>query len=98
MEIEATIAGAALGNVHTITIHELFHVKSVFRTDDNHIMIVGARTTDGEEKLIHSDNVLGIDGMTPARFAAVYNIGPDGGPRRVGKRRGRKPKVRIPLA
>jgi hypothetical protein len=97
MEIEAAIAAAALGNVNTITVNGFFHVKSVFKDENHDVMILGASTSDGKERLIHSDNVIGIDGMTPSRFAAVYNVAPDGGPKRAGKRRGRKPKVRIPV-
>ena len=33
-----------------------------------------------------------IDGMDLSRYAAVYNIKPDGSTRSTGKKRGRKPK------
>ena len=40
---------------------------------------------------IGADAILEIDGMTPERFAKVYNIKPDGTVKIV-KKRGRKPK------
>lgn len=38
------------------------------------------------------DRVEQIDGMDIARYAAVYNIKPDGSTKLTGKKRGRKPK------
>jgi len=40
---------------------------------------------------IKADTILEIDGMTPDRFAKVYNITPDG-TIKIVKKRGRKPK------
>ena len=39
-------------------------------------------------------DILAIDGMSADRFADLYNINPDGSSKRVGKKRGRKCKVR----
>lgn len=38
--------------------------------------------------------ITAIDGMAPERFAEVYNINFDGSAKIVGKKRGRKPKMR----
>ena len=50
------------------------------------------RDRTGSKYVMYVDDVQEIDGMTPERFAAVYNIKPDGGKKAVGKKRGRKPK------
>lgn len=41
-------------------------------------------------------SILAIDGMSLDRFADVYNINADGSDKRVGKKRGRKPKIQQP--
>lgn len=37
-------------------------------------------------------DIIEIDGMDPIRLGRVFNINPDGSPRSIGKKRGRKPK------
>lgn len=41
---------------------------------------------------INDDNILAIDGMDLKRYADVYDINADGSNKRIGKKRGRKPK------
>lgn len=38
-------------------------------------------------------DVVALDGMVPERYVDVYDINPDGSTKRVGKKRGRKPKA-----
>lgn len=40
--------------------------------------------------------ILAIDGMSIERYADVYNINADGSDKRIGKKRGRKPKSAMP--
>ncbi len=50
-------------------------------------------TDDGSNIRIDPEQIVGIDGMTPERFAENYMINPDGSEIKViGKRRGRRPK------
>jgi hypothetical protein len=51
-------------------------------------------TLDGSHRRIKHSDIIEIDGMTPKRFASVYDIKADGSAELVGKRRGRKPKNR----
>ena len=40
------------------------------------------------------DDITAIDGMSIARYAEIYNINPDGSLKSIGRKRGRKPKIR----
>lgn len=52
-----------------------------------------ASVRDGYRVQVKADAILGIDGMTPLRFAENYMIAPDGSDIKLsGKRRGRRPK------
>jgi len=49
----------------------------------------------GKQEISVTDaDITGIDGMTLARYAEVYNINADGSSRSIGRKRGRKPKIR----
>lgn len=41
---------------------------------------------------VGSESILFIDGMDVARYADIYDLLPDGTTKKVGKKRGRKPK------
>lgn len=41
---------------------------------------------------IKANDVIALDGMDPFRYIDVYDINQDGSAKRVGKKRGRKPK------
>jgi len=49
----------------------------------------------GSPFIIKFDDLLEIDGMEPDRLASSFNIKSDGTDKPVGKKRGRKAKVRI---
>jgi hypothetical protein len=59
------------------------------------ILFTLASTTDGYRHVIPSTDIYTLDGMEPARLAAIYNIREDGSDIKVGNRRGRKPKIRV---
>lgn len=42
-----------------------------------------------------TDSILSIDGMTLERYADIYDLNPDGTNKKVGRKRGRKPKLKI---
>jgi len=53
------------------------------------------REMDGMAMLAASSGeIVAIDGMAVDRYADVYNINRDGSLKSVGKKRGRKPKIR----
>jgi hypothetical protein len=54
-----------------------------------------ARDESGFQFVMQFDDLESIDGMDLPRYARVYNIKPDGGTAKTGKKRGRKPKVVI---
>ena len=40
-------------------------------------------------------DIVAFDGMDPVRYVDIYDINPDGSAKKIGKKRGRKPKVSI---
>ena len=42
----------------------------------------------------HIHDITAIDGMSLIRYAEIYNINPDGTLKSIGRKRGRKPKIR----
>lgn len=53
-----------------------------------------ARDEAGFQFVMHFNDLESIDGMDLPRYARVYNIKPDGGAAKTGKKRGRKPKIK----
>ena len=48
--------------------------------------------------IIWAKDVVALDGMKPERYVDVYDINPDGSTKKVGKKRGRKPKSTLGIA
>lgn len=94
MEIEATYQVACLGGLSTISALGCFMVQKVIKQQDGEIILQSANVRDGANINIKMSQVEKIDGMTPERFAAVYNVDINGGAVKTGKRRGRKSKYR----
>jgi len=42
----------------------------------------------------HLHDITAIDGMSLDRYAEIYNVNPDGSLKSMGRKRGRKPKIR----
>jgi len=63
----------------------------------NHMTKQGFICNDelGKKYLMEFDDLSSIDGMDLARYARVYNVKPDGTAAKLGKKRGRKPKIAI---
>lgn len=93
-EIEARYRAAGLGGVGTVVVSGEFTIDAVGKTPDGTLVFVATSTRDGKKKQLLAESITTIDGMEPARFAAVYNIKADGSGAKMGKRRGRKPKDR----
>jgi hypothetical protein len=47
---------------------------------------------DGSKRIIPCERLIGIDGMSPERYAAIYNLDTSGNFVRPPKRRGRRPR------
>lgn len=60
---------------------------------NDHSWHLTLRSVIGRSEITASDgDIVAIDGMSVDRFADVYNINPDGTEKKMGKKRGRKPK------
>lgn len=55
-------------------------------------VMIGADTVHGKRRTIRGHDIVAIDGMEPERVADTYDLCEDGSPKKLGKRRGRKPK------
>jgi hypothetical protein len=54
------------------------------------------RQSDGREEIVvPMSDITAIDGMSIDRYAEIYNINPDGSMKSMGRKRGRKPKMKI---
>jgi hypothetical protein len=91
-EIEALYEALDLSGVHRTECRDNFVIMSIKGLDEP-VFEIAAR--DGRRKRIGSAAIIKIDGMEPGRLASIYNIKPDGSDKPPGKRRGRKPKVRV---
>lgn len=72
-----------------------FLIKNMWKLQSGEIYFNVISTIDGSPRKTKSDDIILIDGMEPKRIAHVYNIKLDGTMQPTGKKRGRKPKVRI---
>lgn len=93
-EIEAQYRAAGLGGLGTVSVAGEFTIDDIGKTTTGELVFVATSTRDGKRRNILAEAIMTIDGMDPARYAAVYNIKADGGTAVTGKRRGRKPKNR----
>lgn len=68
-----------------------FKISNIIKNEDDIIFDLIA-IKDEKTLRIKSDCIVFIDGMDPARYADIYDLLPDGTSKKVGKKRGRKPK------
>lgn len=95
-EVEAEYPTLAMGGYSTTVGRGIFLIKHILPQPDSALFEV-ISTRDGSTRQISSENIVAIDGMDPVRYASVYNIKPDGVDAKLGKRRGRRPKVRTSI-
>jgi hypothetical protein len=68
-------------------------IKDIITTAQGTLLYL--RESDGVNELnVMASDVLAIDGMSIERYAEIYNINADGSLRSMGRKRGRKPKIR----
>lgn len=71
-----------------------FSITAITRQDQHYHL--NLRAVEGSDAMAATcDDIIAIDGMSIVRFADVYNINADGSGKTIGKKRGRKPKLRI---
>ncbi len=92
MEIEIEYDVSTLGNVNTIKTTGSFIVQNIVKNKQGTIIFYGASINDGTKLIISVPQIVGLDGMEPSRFAAVYGVAEDGSDLIMAKRRGRTPK------
>ena len=95
-EVEAYHQAVGLGGVTTVKVANYFTIASVAVKTTGNVVFTLAALRDGALSQVLAEDIINIDGMDPARFAAVWDIKADGGKAVVGARRGRKPKDRSP--
>lgn len=93
-EIDANVKGSSLDGQQFHRFNEQFTVTGLFESKKTgRVILTLASLRDGSKHRIGCEDITGIDGMTPERFAENYMIAPDGTEIKVtGKRRGRRPK------
>lgn len=57
-----------------------------------HVNLTLKHIIDKNQIVVNDDQILAIDGMDISRYADVYDINKDGTTKKLGKKRGRKPK------
>lgn len=68
-----------------------FRISTV-RQDQNNLMFQLISLSENQRVHVGPESIMLIDGMEPARYADIYDLLPDGSTKKVGKKRGRKPK------
>lgn len=63
-----------------------------FEFAENHINFVMQNLVEKNRVKLTDDSILAIDGMELDRYADVYDLNADGTSKKIGKKRGRKPK------
>lgn len=93
-EIDANVKGRSLDGQPVHRFNETFTVTKLLESKKTgRLVLEGSSLRDGWQVRIDAKDIIGIDGMTPERFAENYMIAPDGSEIKVtGKRRGRRPK------
>lgn len=93
-EIDAFYTGRDISGIENIRTMGTFVIVEIKETDDGYTFDTRS-IVDGSPRRLSGKSVVRIDGMEPSRLAEVHNLSPEGEPIPQGKRRGRKPKVRI---
>jgi len=91
-EIEAYYFAPDIGGVPLARAYGIFKVTGAKAIKGE--LVFETVGVDGLRRRLGAEEVIRIDGMDPARFAANYGLHPDGSKIKQGARRGRKPKIR----
>lgn len=93
-EVDAVHKGVDLSGSPMHTFEGTFTVTALMeKRNTGELLLRLSSVRDGSHVRVPASAILGIDGMTPHRFAENYMIAPDGTDIKIsGKRRGRRPK------
>jgi hypothetical protein len=93
-EVEANVRGSSLDGQSLHRFNETYTVTKLLESKKTGRLVLELSSLrDGSTARVDAKDIIGIDGMTPERFAENYMIAPDGSEIKVtGKRRGRRPK------
>lgn len=86
-EIEARYMGRNVSGDALVPCVSAFTILVVHQTDTA-VVFACADTVDGSQRFIPASAIVSIDGMDPARFAAIYGLSADGGPAKLARKRG----------
>lgn len=64
-----------------------------FEQTDTNVNFTLQHVVEKNKIKVNDDSIIAIDGMDIKRYADVYNINADGSDKKLGKKRGRKPKL-----
>ena len=70
-----------------------FGLINVEKSDEN-IQFTLQHVLEKKKIKVNDEAIIAIDGMDIRRYADVYDINSDGSNKKIGKKRGRKPKIR----
>lgn len=71
-----------------------FYLENLVETQGDWILHV--KKVIGQDGLqVRAQDILALDGMTLERYVDVYDINLDGSAKKMGKKRGRKPKIKV---
>lgn len=93
-EVDAYYYGIDMAGIAQARTPGNFAIQSAVKKADTFIFEVRS-TIDGSFRKLDCREIDLIDGMEPARFAEIYGLTPTGETIRQGKRRGRKPKIKV---
>lgn len=94
-EITAIRPGVDLSGITPIEVEEILEVNEIYVRKNGTHFIKATSIRDAHSYMIKAEQINIIDGMVPAILATIYNIKKDGSSRPVGKKRGRKAKVKV---
>jgi hypothetical protein len=94
-EIDAVYRGKDIAGDLFVDAVGTFVILTIQKTTEVDYIFTCASTRDGHRRMIPASAVVMVDGMEPARLAETYGIALTGAAIPPGRRRGRKPKVRV---
>lgn len=95
-EIEATYRGVDLAGIALPRITGTFFVQGIRISKTGSILFDAKSTVDGTQRTFLSSDVSAIDGMPISKLTSIYGISATGSAVAQGKRRGRRPRVKVP--
>jgi len=74
-----------------------FRIEKISKSTESHIFELHSIDDTKISIRAESRSIIAIDGMDLLRYADIYDLLPDGTSKKVGRKRGRKPKSQLTL-